>query len=172
MWVVVSVCVVHMCSVPLWECFASVCGACRGLCLPLCVIGVWCVDMRVCAQAYGHTQMNLCALESWCDGGRAQLCHGTILDWFLLNLQAGLKFLTWHVLSIIEKMKAVFKETIAIREFKETYVLKLTSFAEKAVGDSHGLQGKLSSQGMFWGPKMSLALVYNLRGIWGYFSYW
>ena len=94
MWVVVSVCVVHMCSVPLWECFASVCGACRGLCLPLCVIGVWCVDMRVCAQAYGHTQMNLCALESWSDGGRVQLCHGTILDWFLLNLQAGLKFLT------------------------------------------------------------------------------
>ena len=53
------------------------------------------------------------------------------------------------MLSIIEKIKAVFKEMIAIKEFKETYVLKLTSFAEKAVGESHGLQGKLSSQRMF-----------------------
>ena len=64
MWVVVSVCVVHMCTAPLWECFESVYGASRGLCLHLCVIGVWCVGMRVCAQAYGHTQMNLCVLES------------------------------------------------------------------------------------------------------------
>lgn len=80
LWVVFSACVVHMCSVPPWECFASVYGACRGFYLHLCVIGVWCVGMRVCAQANGHTQMNLCVLESCSDGGRVQLFHGTILD--------------------------------------------------------------------------------------------
>ena len=80
LWVVVSACVVHMCSVPLWECSVSVYGACRGLYLHLSVIGVWCVGMRVCAQANGHTQMNPCVLEICSDGGRVQLFHGTILE--------------------------------------------------------------------------------------------
>ena len=80
MWVVVSVCVVHMCSVPLWECFASVCGACRGLCLPLCVIGLLCGYESVRSGIWAYSD------ESVCVGELVRWWQSAVMPWNDLGL--------------------------------------------------------------------------------------